>query len=127
MLRATCLCGNAAYEVSGEIHSPRYCHCQNCRKFSGTAFAAWGIVQADVFKLTSSEADIQKYDSGGGLRAFCNTCGSPLWFEPAENSTILGVPLGAFDEGDVPAPAMHVWTQSKAPWTSIDDELPQSD
>jgi hypothetical protein len=36
-----------------------------------------------------------------------------------------GIPLGVIDDGDVQPPQMHVWTQSKVPWASIDDELPQ--
>lgn len=125
MLKGSCLCGGVAYEIDGPIRSPRFCHCLNCRKFSGTAGAAWGVVSADDFRLIHSHSGVTKYDSGGGLRAFCSACGSPVWYEPAGQPRFRGVPLGAMDDGEVPAPEMHVWTKSMPPWTSVADMLPR--
>jgi hypothetical protein len=127
MLSGSCLCGSVSLEILGAIHSPRYCHCSTCRKFSGTAFAAWGLVQARQLIVIGLESNVTKYDSGGGLRAFCSSCGSPLWYEPANAPAYRGVPLGVIDAGDVPTPEMHVWTQSQVSWASIDDELPRHD
>ena len=124
MMKGTCLCGRVAYEIDA-IHNARYCHCTNCRKFSGTAFAAWGLARTDQFRVTSSADNVTKYDSGGGLRVFCATCGSPLWYEPAGLAQFRGIPLGAIDGGDVATPAMHVWTKSKVDWITIGDDLPQ--
>jgi hypothetical protein len=73
----------------------------------------------------ASEGSVTKYDSGGGLRVFCSTCGSPLWYEPAGLPQFRGVPLGAIDDRGVPQPQMHVWTKSKLSWVSIPDDLPQ--
>ena len=124
MLKGSCLSGKVSYEINGVIHSTRFCHCVTCRKFSGTACAAWGVVQTGQLIVLGSESNVTKYDSGGGLRAFCSSCGSPLWYEPANLPAFRGVPLGVIDEGDVPTPEMHVWTKSKVSWASI-DELPQ--
>ncbi len=33
-----CLCGYVRYEYDGEIGSANYCHCQDCRKTTGSAF-----------------------------------------------------------------------------------------
>ena len=124
MLKGRCLCGRVSYEIHGAIHSARFCHCVTCRKFSGTACAAWGVVQTDHLIVIGPESNAAKYDSGGGLRAFCSSCGSPLWYEPASLPAFRGVPLGVIDAGEVPTPEMHVWTKSKVSWASIDDELP---
>jgi hypothetical protein len=125
MLKGSCLCGIVSYEIHGAIQSARFCHCVTCRKFSGAAVAPWGLVATAHLIVTGPESNIAKYDSGGGLRAFCSSCGSPLWYEPANLPAFRGVPLGVIDEGLVPTPEMHVWTKSKASWASIDDELPQ--
>src|SRR5262245_21917704 len=100
-MKGSCLCGRVAYQIEGAVHSPRYCHCTNCRKFSGTAYAAWGLVQTAQMTL-ASDGSVTKYDSGGGLRVFCSTCGSPLWFEPAALPQFRGIPLGAIDDRGVP-------------------------
>jgi hypothetical protein len=125
MIKGGCLCGAVLFEIDDAIGSARFCHCTNCRKFSGTAYAAWGLVRADRFTTVPGIPAVTRYDSGGGQRVFCSACGSPLWYEPAELLQYRGVPLGAIHEGDVPTPEMHVWTRSKAPWVSITDGLPQ--
>ncbi len=124
-MKGSCLCGTVSYEVNGNISFPRYCHCANCRKFSGTAYAAWGLVRADQFNIATPDARVTKFDSGGGLRVFCTACGSPLWYEPAGMPQFRGIPLGAIDGAGVPEPTMHLWTRSKVPWVSLDDGLPQ--
>jgi hypothetical protein len=68
---------------------------------------------------------VSRYVSGRGIRCFCSACGSPLWFESRESSDILALPMGIFDEGDLPRPAMHIWTGSKPAWCEILDDLPR--
>jgi hypothetical protein len=126
-LKASCLCGGVSYEIMGAIRTPRYCHCLHCRKFSGTGHAAWGLIETTQLTITSLESRVTKYDSGGGLRVFCSSCGSALWYEPSGRPQYRGIPLGAVDGDGVPEPQMHVWTKSKVPWQSITDDLPQHD
>jgi len=124
-MKGSCLCGRVTFQISGAINNARYCHCTNCRKFSGTAYAAWGLVRTDQFNVVPSEGNVTKYDSGGGLRVFCTTCGSPLWYEPNGLPQFRGIPLGAIDDRGAASPAMHVWTKSKVDWASIGDDLPR--
>jgi hypothetical protein len=126
-MKASCLCGGVTYEITGPVHNGRYCHCSHCRKFSGTACAAWGLIETVHLVVGASGTRISQYDSGKGLRAFCSSCGSPLWYEPAGLPQFRGIPLGVIDDGEVPGPQMHVWTKSKVPWASISDGLPQHD
>jgi len=128
MIKGSCLCGGIRFEVDGVIAMSRYCHCENCRKFSGTAQAAWGLVNAADFRQISDNTSVTKYDAGSGsLRTFCASCGSPLWFEPKNMPAYLGVALGAIDEGDVSAPDVHLWVCSSPDWETIEGDLPQHD
>ena len=124
-MRASCLCGGVTYEITGPILRPRYCHCAHCRKFSGTAYAAWGLVETAHMVVGQTTTTLGKYNSGLGLRVFCGSCGSPLWYEPTRAPEFRGIPLGAIDDGAVPAPQMHLWTQSKVDWATLADDLPQ--
>ncbi len=126
MIKGGCLCGAVSFEIQGSLHSARYCHCTNCRKFSGTAYAAWGLAETDQLAISPSAPNVTKFNSGGGLRVFCAACGSPLWYEPDGRPQYRGIPLGAIDDGEVAKPTMHVWTQSQVSWAApILDELPQ--
>lgn len=124
MYHASCLCQAFRFTIGGELKAPRYCHCANCTKFAGTSPASWVIAKRSNITMTSS-ADMTKFDSGRGLRCFCPTCGSPLWFQSLDYPDIVAVPLGVIDDGDVPPPEMHIWVRSKPGWCSITDELPQ--
>lgn len=128
MIRGSCLCGGIKFEIDGAVMMSRYCHCKNCRKFSGTAQAAWGLVNAADFKQTVSDSALKKFDAGSGsLRTFCSSCGSSLWFEPQNMPDFLGIALGAIDEGEVSAPEAHLWVGSSPDWESIEGDLPQYD
>ena len=127
-MKASCLCGGITYEITGPLQRARYCHCTNCRKFSGTAYAAWGLVETAHLVISQANTGLGKYDSGNGLRVFCNTCGSPVWYEPTRLPQYRGIPLGVIDDDDgVPKPEMHVWMKSKVSWDCVSDALPQHD
>lgn len=126
-MKASCLCGGVSYAITGPIQRARYCHCAHCRKFSGTAHAAWGLIETAHLTVERSSSGITKYNSGNGLRVFCSSCGSPLWYEPTGLPQFRGVPLGVIDDEGIPEPQMHVWTKSKVSWASISDELPRYD
>jgi|SRR5579859_327996 len=124
--RASCLCGDVTYKITGKIHHVRFCHCTNCRKFSGTSHAAWGLTATADLCIDQPNPNITKYNAGSGSRVFCSRCGSPLWFEPDGLPQSRGIPLGVVDDHDaLPSPEMHVWTKSKVAWESILDGLPQ--
>lgn len=124
-MKASCLCGGVTFQITGPLHSARYCHCANCRKFSGTGPAAWALAETAHVVMGAGSTPVTSYDSGAGRRVFCSVCGSPLWYEPAGLPQFRGIPLGVLDDGVIPKPQMHVWTRSKASWQSISDELPQ--
>ena len=125
MYQGSCLCGAAKFTLGGALHSTRYCHCANCRKFAGTSPATWAIGDSSALALTTTNAQVSKYDSGRGLRCFCACCGSPLWFESLDYPEIVAIPLGVLDSGDVPPPEMHLWTASKPAWCAVNDDLPK--
>lgn len=125
MIQGSCLCNAITFTIADEVHNARYCHCVNCRKFSGSSAGAWAITKTSKLAVTSSDARISKFDSGRGIRCFCSRCGSPVWFESLDFPEIIAIPLGVLDDGDIQAPQMHIWTRSQPSWSTIDDDLPQ--
>lgn len=122
-VRGKCLCGAVAFVVDTALTSPRFCHCENCRKFAGTTPAAWAMATRSSMHIEAN-AQIGRYDSGAGIRCFCNVCGSPVWFESKAYPDIVGIPLGAIDSGAVPAPEVRLWTSSRMPWECSTTALP---
>ena len=124
MNHGSCLCGSIKLTVSGDMAAPRYCYCTHCTKFAGTAPATWAIAQMSDLEV-ETQAQIAKFNSGKGLRCFCTECGSPVWFESLDYPELVAIPLGVLDDGNVPAPEMHIWTESRPKWCIIKDTLPR--
>ena len=80
MYRGSCLCGSIRFEIDGELGEFGYCHCESCRKASGTAHAANSGVLKTQFSLDDPKQLVREYESSPGkFRAFCTNCGSPLY------------------------------------------------
>lgn len=125
MNHGSCLCGSTQFTINGALRDARYCYCANCTKFAGTSPATWAIAERSKLTVDSPGSRVKKFNSGRGLRCFCTTCGSPVWFESLDYPEIVAIPLGVLDDGDIPTPDMHLWTQSKPKWCTINDKLPQ--
>ncbi len=121
-----CLCGAVRYEIRGDLAPIQVCHCGDCRKAQGSAFATNIPVAADRFRLTSGETSLRAYESSPGKeRVFCTACGSPLFSRVSARPGAVRIRAGTLD-ADVPARlGFHFFTASKARWWPIGDDLPQ--
>ena len=124
MNRGSCLCGSIKLTLEDGMTAARYCYCSNCSKFAGTAPATWAIAKRSSLNV-ATRGSIRKFNSGKGLRCFCTDCGSPVWFESLDHPDVVAIPLGVLDDGEIPAPTMSIWTDSKPDWCAITDDLPQ--
>ncbi len=126
MLEGGCLCGGVRFRITGKLGPAVYCHCKQCQRASGSAFAANAPARTRYFELTSGDDLVSEYESSPGkYRAFCRRCGSPVYSRRDADPEIRRVRLGTLDSDPQRRPLAHFWTSSKAPWHSIDDSLPQ--
>lgn len=123
-IKGSCLCGGIRFEIDG-ARPLTFCHCSNCRKLSGAAFASYVHVDADKFRLLASEDLIQCFESApGSFRNFCRVCSSTVPGKAAYLTTV-SIPAGLFDDDPGLRPKLHVFVRSKLPWVEINDGLPQ--
>lgn len=125
-LRGSCLCGGVRYALTAPLTEIGLCHCQQCRKANGSAFAANAPVPAAAFRLLAGAELLQAYESSPGKqRAFCGHCGSPIYSRKADTPGVLRLRIGLLDTATGHAPDYHFMTAHKADWHRIDDALPQ--
>ena len=55
-IKGSCLCGGVRFEIDA-ARSLTFCHCSNCRKLSGAAFASYVHVDADKFRQALNTID----------------------------------------------------------------------
>ena len=126
MIRGRCLCGAVRFEID-KVKSLTHCHCVNCRKLTGAAFASYVHVDADKFRFVAGEDMTVRYESApGSFRYRCKVCGC---LTPGKASYLptISIPAGLLDDDPVVRPRLHVFTSSRAPWWTIQDDLPQHD
>jgi hypothetical protein len=126
MHRGSCLCGEVAFTVKGPLEAIQICHCGQCRKAQGSAFASNIPVQRDRFELLSGESLLSAYESSPGKeRVFCSRCGSPLFSRRKDLPDVIRLRAGTLDEPVETRPIAHFHVSSKAAWWPILDNLPR--
>ncbi|MFK5891589.1 MAG: GFA family protein [Pseudomonadota bacterium] len=126
MYTGSCLCGEIQFIIEGQIKNIIHCHCSQCRKAQGSAFATNGIVKAVNFKIISGQDLLTAYESTPGqTKYFCKICGSPIMSKTKSKPDQLRIRLGTISSDIVERPMAHIFTTSKANWEDISGDLPQ--
>jgi RimJ/RimL family protein N-acetyltransferase len=130
MLKGSCLCGGVRFEIAKAVGPFELCHCNRCRKSSGSAFAAFFGVEAADYRLLAGAELIVSYDAPI-LRAppayrisFCRRCGSPV-SNPDPQADWFEIPAGLLEGDPEVRPDKHIFVEHRAPWFEIADELPR--
>lgn len=125
----SCLCGEVAYAITGNLGIFQYCHCSRCRKFTGSAHAANLFVSPQQFSWTKGEELVGTYVpelTRHFATAFCRKCGSSLPWKSKSGKTVV-VPAGSLDTDPGIAPFQNVFWASRALWYRHAAELPSHD
>lgn len=115
----SCLCGAVSFRIDGPIKAVTHCHCSQCRKAHGAAFASYGSVPGAHLKVSDAEGAIRVFESSPGVsRSFCSTCGANLFWRNAagEFADWVSVALGTLDTPFAPVRQKHVHVQSGLCW-----------
>lgn len=124
-MKGACLCGALQYEVDGPFTMVLNCHCSMCRKHHGAPFATFAAAPIGAFRwITGRESVGEVQSSEHGKRCFCKVCGSvaPLLMPDWQMAV---VPAGNLEGAPDLRIEAHMFVSSKAPWHSIEDDLPQ--
>jgi hypothetical protein len=126
MHAGSCLCGAVRFEVTGELAPIQFCHCSQCRRASGTAFASNIPVAVEDFRIVCGEGRLKSYESSPGKeRLFCADCGSPVISRAVRAPGMVRVRAGLLAEPVSARPGFHFHTSSTASWWPITDTLPR--
>jgi len=124
--QASCRCGQLKAEVTGDPVRVSVCHCLDCKKRSGSAFAVqarWPTAQVTIDG--QSKTFVKVADSGNRATFhFCPECGSDVYYEvdgkfDDKFNDLVAIPLGAFDDPYFLSPKFSVWEGRKHDWVEI--------
>jgi hypothetical protein len=100
------------------------CHCQDCRRATGSAFKPFAGIERHKLRLVDGEDGLLIFGEPDGHDAHCARCGS-LLFSIVRGGAFAHVTLGSLQDDPTIRPTAHIFVGSKAPWFTITDDLPQ--
>lgn len=121
--RGACLCGTVRFTVDGRAGKVSYCHCSQCRRQTGHYLASAGVAD-DRIAIEGLDNVTWYAASDTARRGFCATCGSMLFWRPAEGGH-YAVAAGAFDSPSGLVEESHIFVADKGDYYEITDGLPQ--
>jgi hypothetical protein len=124
MLSGSCLCGCIQYQVEDAFRYALNCHCSQCRRATGAAFKPFGGIGVEQLRITAGTQQLHRYGDRTAHDAHCPRCGS-LLYSLVHNGTMVHVTYGTLTEAPTLHPTAHIFVDSKAPWFTISDDLPQ--
>ena len=140
-LPGSCLCGASTFTIANTPIRMVVCHCSNCKKWSGSAFATNIHFPRSALTLKNT-SKIRTYPDGDTKsnrtieRHFCSGCGCCLYIIGPHKPDIVNIASGVLDgivdtsAGGIPKvdearrlaglrPSLEVYKEGKSPWVNI--------
>jgi len=120
--QASCRCGQLKAELTGEPVRVSVCHCLDCKKRSGSAFAVQARWPEEQVRVEGTSKTWSHHaDSGNRItHHFCPECGSTVHFRiEGKFDGMVAIPAGAFDDPYFLEPRFSVWEERKHDWVEI--------
>jgi len=95
MKTGSCLCGAVKYEIEGPLRDVIACHCEQCRKQTGTYMSATAAKDGDL-RLTENRGLKWYRSSNTARRGFCAECGSVLFWK-GDGRDYTAIAAGSLD------------------------------
>ncbi len=126
-----CLCGAVRYEISEPSSTASICHCRDCQRSTGSAFAPVAEFPQASFRFIQGEP--KRYKSRMVMeKYFCPHCGSQLtarYMVPVSielQPHMVWVYIGTLDDPEIASIDDHYGVESQLSWVHFDDGLPRA-
>jgi hypothetical protein len=119
---ATCRCGQLSATCTGEPVRISVCHCYDCQKRSGSAFATQAWFAVDAVTISGEYKTYEYVADSGGVADFhfCPVCGATLWFQRHLQRDRVAIAVGNFGNKSFPAHRFSIYEGRKHSWVSIE-------
>ncbi|WP_109806747.1 GFA family protein [Sphingosinithalassobacter portus] len=120
--RARCRCGAVVATCAGEPIRVSVCHCSDCKRRSGSAFAAQVRFPDDAVTIEGVTREWSCVGESGSrfTHRFCDCCGVAIAYRVDAMPGVTALPIGLFDgPGTLPIPEYSVFEGRKLDWVAI--------
>lgn len=124
-----CACGAVRYVCSAPPSFSLNCHCRDCQRATGSAYASFFVAPKSAFALSGEVRFHSRLGSSGNPveRGFCPQCGSPVMAKLGAMPDVVAVTAASLDDPSGHRPKVDVYAGSAQPWDHMDPALPKYD
>jgi hypothetical protein len=125
-----CACGAIRYEIAGEPMLMSDCQCRDCQHKSGTghgSYVAFPDKRSVKLEGKATHWDMVADNGNVKTRAFCPTCGCPVYLTFAATPDIFIVHAASLDDPSRYKPQLVTYVVSGYAWDHLDPALPKFD
>ncbi len=128
-MTGSCQCGNIRYRVTEAPLVAVACHCDDCRKLSGSVYGTVLVLAAAALVVEGDLRVWQRIAASGRRNNahFCPICGNRIYHQDPDAPHIKRIRSGTLDGVEIPEPRIHVFTSRKQSWVTIPDGTIQFD
>ena len=122
-----CLCGAVSYTCSIPPVFSGNCHCNDCKKTSGSGYATAMFFPEDSVSISGKVKYFESKGSSGKMvkRGFCPTCGSQMFGIPEVMPGMLAIRAGSLENLSDYEPQMDIYTSHSTVWDVMAEGLPK--
>lgn len=127
MHHGNCACGSVTYTLSTDPMFVHCCHCTECQRLTGSAFALNALIETDRVSVRGQMVDISlPTPSGHGqLLKRCADCGTAIYSHYLIRGTeIAFVRVGTLVDPSACPPDVNIWTGSRRKGIPTSDDIP---
>lgn len=117
----SCFCGAVTISVTGDPVTEGYCHCGDCRAWTGTPMIAYAMWPKDKVAIEGAEHLGTFTRNDTTIRRSCSKCGSPVLVEMVKMGLIDVFPSRLPSHDFTPAAHVHYAART----INIADDLPK--
>lgn len=120
---ALCCCGKTSIEIKGEPEMLGVCHCDNCKRRTGSAFGISAYFKTENILAKNGEFSCYSFSASQTNsfqeRYFCKACGTTLFWILSASPGLTGIAGGCFVGGALGAPSYSTSCKSKLSWVKL--------
>lgn len=126
-----CSCGEVRFRMNSPPLIVHACHCTECQRLSGGAFAINALIEADrVETLSGTPEPVPVIGTSGKPQSIyrCPRCRVALWSHyPGGGAKLAFIRVGTLDEPSRLTPDIHIYTSTKLAWLTLPADAPAVD
>lgn len=124
-----CACGAVRYAIEGEPFGMNDCQCRDCQHMSGTGHGSYLAFAREGVSLEGEAAQWDIVADSGNVktRAFCPTCGAPVYLTFAAMPGVFVVHAASLDDPGRYRPQAVTYARRGLAWDRLDPATPKFD